>query len=127
MSTKRIRNFAFTIHRYLGLALGLLIILIGITGSLLVFEREIDPWLVNQQIETMTPQAEMIKSDYAPRSLTDRTFKTVQAAYPDWKIDSLSWNGNEKQPLKVDAIAPDSKDEAGVYLHGIHTIFINPY
>jgi hypothetical protein len=23
-------------------------------------------------------------------------------------------------------IAPGSKDEAGVYLHGIHTIFINP-
>jgi uncharacterized iron-regulated membrane protein len=100
MSTKRIRNLAFTIHRYLGLALGLLIILIGITGSLLVFEQEIDSWLVNQQIETITPQAEIVSSD--------RTLKTVQAAYPDWKIDSLSWNGNEKQPLKVNAIAPNA-------------------
>ncbi|MEN9519637.1 MAG: hypothetical protein RLZZ381_2225 [Cyanobacteriota bacterium] len=119
MSTKRIRNLAFTIHRYLGLALGLLITLIGITGSLLVFEQEIDSWLVNQQIETITPQAEIVSSD--------RTFKTVQAAYPDWKIDSFSWNGNEKQPLKVNAIAPNSQDEVGVYLHGIHTIFVNPY
>ncbi|HEY9767506.1 MAG TPA: hypothetical protein V6C71_03230 [Coleofasciculaceae cyanobacterium] len=45
---------------------------------------------------------------------SDRIFKTVQAAYPDWKIDSLSWNGNKKQSLMVEAIAPDSKDEAGV-------------
>ncbi len=119
MNTKQIRNLAFYLHRYLGLALGLLLILIGITGSLLVFEREIDPWLVSRQIGTIAPQAEMIKSD--------RIFKTVQAAYPDWKIDYLSWSGKEKEPLKVATTTPDSKDEAGVYLHGIHTIFVNPY
>ncbi len=119
MNAKQILNLAFTIHRYLGLTLGLLIILIGITGSLLVFEREIDPWLVSRQIDTIIPQAEIISSD--------RIFNSVQAAYPDWKIDYLSWNGNEKQPLKVNAIAPDSQDESGIYLHGIHTIFVNPY
>jgi uncharacterized iron-regulated membrane protein len=119
MKVKRFRNSVFIIHRYLGLILGLLIILIGITGSLLVFEREIDPWLVSQQIDEIIPQNETVSSD--------RVFKNAQTAYPNWKIDYLSWNGNPTQPLRLDAIAPNSKDEAGVYLHGIHTIFVNPY
>jgi uncharacterized iron-regulated membrane protein len=119
MKIKRFRNSVFIIHRYLGLILGLLIILIGITGSLLVFEREIDPWLVSQQIDEIIPQNETVSSD--------RVFKNAQTAYPNWKIDYLSWNGKPTQPLRLDAIAPNSKDEAGVYLHGIHTIFVNPY
>jgi uncharacterized iron-regulated membrane protein len=119
MNSKTTRDLVFIIHRYFGLALGLLIIFIGITGSLLVFEKEIDPWLISHQIDEIIPQTEIAS--------VDRIFKSVQTAYPDWKVDYLSWSGNKKEPLRVEAIAPDAKDEAGVYLHGIHTIFVNPY
>ncbi|MGH2415275.1 MAG: PepSY domain-containing protein [Microcystaceae cyanobacterium] len=42
-----IRNIIFTLHRYLGLVAGLVLI-IGLTGSLLVFPREIDQSRVSQ-------------------------------------------------------------------------------
>lgn len=41
MQTKSLRNLVFTLHRYLGLAVGLIAILVGLTGSLLVFHFEI--------------------------------------------------------------------------------------
>ncbi|MEH2332379.1 hypothetical protein [Nostoc sp.] len=34
MSNKKLRNFVFTLHRYIGLAMGLIAILVGLTGSL---------------------------------------------------------------------------------------------
>lgn len=43
--TKRLRKLWLIVHRWLGLTAGLLFVLIGVTGSLLVFHREIDEWL----------------------------------------------------------------------------------
>ncbi|MHB8953097.1 MAG: PepSY-associated TM helix domain-containing protein [Pirellulaceae bacterium] len=39
------RTTWLTVHRWLGLTVGLLIVLIGLTGSVLVFEHAIDEWL----------------------------------------------------------------------------------
>lgn len=41
----RLRKVWLTIHRWLGLTVGLLIVLLGLTGSLLVFDHAIDEWL----------------------------------------------------------------------------------
>ncbi len=46
MNSKKIRDLTFTLHRYLGLAVGLVLIIVGLTGSLLVFEKEIDQFFV---------------------------------------------------------------------------------
>jgi uncharacterized iron-regulated membrane protein len=40
MHPKFLRQVFFSTHRYIGLAIGLLLAFIGITGSLLVFEPE---------------------------------------------------------------------------------------
>lgn len=40
-----LRKFWFSIHRWLGLTVGALFVLIGLSGSLLVFYRAIDEWL----------------------------------------------------------------------------------
>jgi uncharacterized iron-regulated membrane protein len=39
MNSKTIRNLAFFLHRYIGLAVGSILI-VGLTGSLLVFQKE---------------------------------------------------------------------------------------
>ncbi|MHC5729841.1 MAG: PepSY domain-containing protein, partial [Nostoc sp.] len=44
MNSKSLRNWIFTLHRYLGLALGLIAIAIGLTGSLLIFHSEIQQY-----------------------------------------------------------------------------------
>jgi uncharacterized iron-regulated membrane protein len=41
MNAKSFRNRIFTLHRYLGLVVGLIAIVVGLTGSLLVFHTEI--------------------------------------------------------------------------------------
>jgi uncharacterized iron-regulated membrane protein len=46
----------FPLHRYLGLAVGLLLIIVGITGSVLMFQREIDRAIVAHQFRTVVPQ-----------------------------------------------------------------------
>lgn len=39
------------IHQYLGLGVALILIVVGLTGSALVFEQEIDHFLLNLQVE----------------------------------------------------------------------------
>ncbi|MHC5830904.1 MAG: PepSY domain-containing protein [Nostoc sp.] len=50
MQAKSLRNRIFTLHRYIGLAVGLILIIVGLTGSVLVFRTEIDSFLIKQQI-----------------------------------------------------------------------------
>lgn len=41
----RLRKLWLSVHRWLGLTVGLMFVLIGLTGSLLVFDHAIDEWL----------------------------------------------------------------------------------
>jgi hypothetical protein len=40
MNRKKLRDIVFYLHQYIGFFVGLLLILIGLTGSLLVFEQD---------------------------------------------------------------------------------------
>ena len=54
-----LRKAWLAVHRWLGLTVGLLLVLIGLTGSLLVFDHAIDEWLHPQLLLTQgsgTPQ-----------------------------------------------------------------------
>jgi uncharacterized iron-regulated membrane protein len=42
-----------TLHRYLGFAIGLILIIVGLTGSLLVFYPKLDQALIEQQVGTI--------------------------------------------------------------------------
>ncbi|MEH2143699.1 PepSY-associated TM helix domain-containing protein [Nostoc sp.] len=51
MHSKKLRDFVFRLHRYIGLAVGLIAIAIGLTGSLLVFHDERRcPWAIASSI-----------------------------------------------------------------------------
>ena len=73
MNAKSFRNWIFTLHRYLGLTVGLMIIIVGLTGSLLVFEQDVDRWIIAQQYGAITPQAAQV----SPESVMN----TIQARY----------------------------------------------
>jgi uncharacterized iron-regulated membrane protein len=49
MKSRKIRKLAFTLHRYIGLAVGLILVIVSLTGSLLVFEHELDDWAIQQR------------------------------------------------------------------------------
>lgn len=58
MQVKSFQNLVFTLHRYIGLAVGLIAIIVGLTGSLLVFHSEISNFEQQHRLGTITPQGE---------------------------------------------------------------------
>jgi uncharacterized iron-regulated membrane protein len=81
MNTKSIRNLAFSLHRYIGLTVGLILIIVGLTGSILVFQKEIDSVLVKQKFEQVIPQAQTVSLDVVTNNITQ-----AYAKQPDWKL-----------------------------------------
>jgi uncharacterized iron-regulated membrane protein len=111
MHTKTLRNWIFPLHRYIGLAVGLILIIVGLTGSLLVFRTEIDAFLIRQQIGAIAPQGEKLPI----RPILD----TVQAAYPEQKPVSVNTLPKPEAPYMVFLTMPNSRDRLQV--------FVNPY
>lgn len=67
------RQFFFTLHKYTGLTLGLLLALIGLTGSLLVFDHALD--------EKLAPHTTKFNPSATPASLTE-VLAAAHAAVP---------------------------------------------
>ncbi|NJM90406.1 MAG: PepSY domain-containing protein [Hydrococcus sp. RU_2_2] len=117
MGTKRLRDILFFVHRYLGLGFGLILILIGITGSLLVFHHEIEDWLISQRYEIVVPQGQPIS--------VDKAVEIAKSAYPSWQIDELSLPKDNRHPLMLGFVAPDVNPN--LYEHGFYKVLVNPY
>ncbi|WP_373540184.1 PepSY-associated TM helix domain-containing protein [Chamaesiphon sp.] len=83
MNARKLRNIAFQAHRYIGLAVAMILIIVGLTGSILVFYPEMDNYRIDRQFGTVIPQGEKISSDRAIEIVKDH-YKDR----PDWKI---SW------------------------------------
>lgn len=85
MNTRKLRNIAFQAHRYIGLAVAMILIIVGLTGSILVFYPEMDNYLIDRQFGTVIPQGEKISYDRAIEIVKDH-YKDR----PDWKISSIN-------------------------------------
>ncbi|MCE5307642.1 MAG: PepSY domain-containing protein [Acidobacteriales bacterium] len=71
-----VRNLFYQTHLWLGLILGLYLMMMGFTGSLLVFGREIDRWL-NPHLWNVE-----VKGQRLPLS---QILSSFEQRYPDWK------------------------------------------
>lgn len=118
MSPFRLRNFIFVLHRTIGLAIGLLLIIVGLTGSLLVFHHEIDRWIVSRQFGTVIPQEQLLP--------IDRVVEITRAAYPNWKIEEITFPNDDLHPLKLGFAESDANSEK-YYSDETHEVFVNPY
>ncbi|MEH2064876.1 MAG: PepSY-associated TM helix domain-containing protein [Nostoc sp.] len=81
MSNKKLRNFVLTLHRYIGLAVGLIAILVGLTGSLIVFQREINEFQLHQQFGTILPKGDAYGNPKWERLSLEVILDIVKAAY----------------------------------------------
>lgn len=84
MKSRKLRQLAFTLHRYIGLIVGLLLIIVGLTGSLLVFQSEIDHFLVQRQFGKVIAQEDRVS--------IESVINTVKEAYsdrPELKLASI--------------------------------------
>lgn len=58
----KLHKLTLTLHGYVGVAIGLLLVIIGLTGSSIVFYEEFDRAL-NPQLMQVTPQAKPVSID----------------------------------------------------------------
>ena len=110
------RQFWLKIHLYLGLFAGAILVLIGLTGSILVFWQEIDGWLNPQLIEVKTP----VSSEIEYRPLTE----IVEAAKNAVSTRSTSllilYPNDENKPFWFTFYGSDDKADTV-------NVFIDPY
>jgi uncharacterized iron-regulated membrane protein len=81
---KPFRTLVLTLHRYLGFAIGVLLTIVGLTGSLLVFYPEIDHALIENQVGAIVPQADVL-----PVSVLIDRVKTLYGNQPDFQVNYL--------------------------------------
>lgn len=113
MKPPKLRQLTFYLHRYLGLAVGLVLIIIGLTGSLLVFEKEIDRFLVSQQFGQVTP-----RGDRVPIESVVETVKTAYVSQPDLKLLGINTLSDLHLPYRV--FLQNSNEQRT-------EVFVNPY
>jgi uncharacterized iron-regulated membrane protein len=105
----KVRKVALILHRVVGVMVGLLLVVIGLTGSSLVFWHEIDESR-NPQLMRVVPQGDRISPD--------AILKPVQTAYPDLKLESIDLPRTPEETYKVGLKSKDDK--------WIDT-YVNPY
>ncbi len=115
--SRKLRNAAFYLHRWLGLVIGAILILVGITGSLLVFQEEISARIDSWQFGPVVAAPESI----SPGKVLDN----ARAAHPDWQIINLTFPKDGTHPYKIRMKTPGADPD--VYLDGYREVFVNPH
>jgi uncharacterized iron-regulated membrane protein len=103
----KLRKPSLILHRYVGILAGIIIAIVGITGSLLVFEDELDRAFQPYQI---TPQAQILSQQL----LVD----TAQKVHPDLQVHRISMPSSPDRAYTVMMI--DANDK-------FTDVFLDPY
>jgi uncharacterized iron-regulated membrane protein len=91
-NTVKLRRVIFQIHLYIGLLIGALITLAGLTGSLLVFGQEVDEAL-NPNLLRVSPQGEPVSIQLV--------IDTVRQNYPEHNLTRIKLPRDLKYPYEV--------------------------
>ncbi|MBO3459281.1 PepSY-associated TM helix domain-containing protein [Aetokthonos hydrillicola] len=84
MNSKSFRNFVFILHRFFGLTVGLIMIVVGVTGSLLVFQNEISYQLEHRLYGHIAPQEQQVTPDSVLNAV-----KAAHISQKDLTLDRL--------------------------------------
>ena len=105
----KVRQQIITIHGAIGIAIGLLLSIIGLTGSAIVFHQELDR-RINPSLMRVVPQAKLLS--------IDKIVAPVQAAYPGFPVESIRFPQTSDGSYQVTIKAKDGEN--------LDT-FVNPY
>lgn len=106
MIKKYSRNI-FALHSWVGILAGLGVLLLSLTGSILLFQHEIDRMLYEPEVSTVPGHTGAVAYDKA--------LENVRDAYPDWNIRIALQEPQRSHPLLFDLRRPGSKMH--VYAH----------
>ncbi|MEH2263859.1 PepSY-associated TM helix domain-containing protein [Nostoc sp.] len=113
MNRKKLRSILFYLHRSIGFCVGLLLIVVGLTGSLLVFEQDFDHLMISQQYGQIIPQQVQV----SPESVVN-TIKAKYAARKDLKLFRIYLPDTPSSPYVGQLSSTDDQRTE---------VFVNPY
>ncbi len=107
-----VRTISFFLHRWLGLTVGILLSIAGLTGSILVFWHEIDHWVLTQQFGAVIPTGVIMPI----AAVVD----LVKGAYGDknWRLTTIVSPQSSHEPYEAWLETP---------AHHHWQVLINPY
>src|SRR4028119_2400150 len=76
----KLRQIVLVLHRYIGVTVGILLAIVSLTGSSLIFWKEINVFL-NPQMFQVSPQGDRVSVQFV--------VDTVRSAYPDWQLSFM--------------------------------------
>lgn len=105
---KSLRTTLSTLHRWLGLILGVVLVLAGLTGSLLAFDHELDGWLNSAMLRNTT-------GDCAAPLPPSAAARAVQQAWPGATVNAITLPEAPADSYRVQFKQASTHDnEAGV-------------
>lgn len=113
MRSPRLRSWVFQLHRYLGLICGLILVVIGTTGSLLVFEPELEHQWITQRIGAIVPDGNPVSLDTVVA-----TVQTELSRSPDLSLGNILLPQDATSPYQ--ARLWDTSDH-------LVQLFVHPY
>lgn len=93
-------------HSWFGLISGLFILFMGLTGSILVFNKEIDTAL----------EKDFIQVKKSGEVSLDKALRTVQETYPDWDTRIVSF-GKPEEAIIFDLRRNNNNDRQKIFVH----------
>ncbi len=103
----RWRKILFQLHLWCGLLAGTILLVVGLTGSILVYYHELSEWQAPHVI--LEPGKSRVNLD----TLVD----AVRLQYPSWKFRFLYLPEHDQQPLRFEALRDDSQRARYVFVH----------
>ncbi|MGI2902890.1 PepSY-associated TM helix domain-containing protein [Tolypothrix sp. VBCCA 56010] len=113
MNRKKLRDIVFYLHQYIGFFVGLVLVIVGLTGSLLVFEQDFDHFMIAQQYGIITPQQVQL----SPESVVN-TIEKKYAARSDLHLFRIYLPDTPSSPYVGQLSSTDEQRTE---------VFINPY
>jgi uncharacterized iron-regulated membrane protein len=86
-----LRRALFQLHLWIGIALGLYIVMISVTGSAIVFRRELNVWLVPRTVP----------STAGVRLTADELLAAARRAYPGHEVTTVREQRRPERPVYV--------------------------
>ena len=108
------KTFWFQLHWFVGIVFGLTLFIIGVSGAILSYEKEILQTINKDTYFVNIPQDKQILS-------TKEILEKYQTENPDSKINSISFSSDKSSSVVLNIASKDPKQRKG------ESIYLNPY
>ena len=108
------KTFWFQLHWFFGFVFGILLLLIGVSGAVLSYEKEILQTINKDTYFVNIPQDKQILS-------TKEILEKYQTENPDSKINSISFSSDKSSSVVLNIASKDPNNRRG------ESIYLNPY